>query len=105
MLGIALLVAIVGTPTRATVLAAFDRGWLFSAACLGAACLGCLLLGRLRPGGDGAPAAAPAPAPREPAYATPSRQMYFSSMKSSRPAREPSRPRPDCLTPPNGAPS
>ncbi len=92
VLGVALLVAIVGTPTRATLFAAFDRGWLFAAVCIGTACAGCLLLGRLRPGGD---------AQAE----TPSRQMYFSSMKSSSPWREPSRPSPDCLTPPNGAPS
>ena len=29
--------------------------------------------------------------------------MYFTSMYSSRPYLEPSRPRPDCFTPPNGA--
>ena len=31
-----------------------------------------------------------------------SRQRYLRSVKASRPWREPSRPMPDCLTPPNG---
>src|SRR5690606_32832108 len=31
-----------------------------------------------------------------------SRQTYFSSVKASMPWREPSRPRPDCFTPPKG---
>src|SRR6478672_12870453 len=41
---------------------------------------------------------------RKPVYlSNPARQTYFTSRNSSRPYFEPSRPRPDCLTPPNGA--
>src|SRR5436190_998124 len=36
-------------------------------------------------------------------YAIPPRQRYWISRNSSRPYMEPSRPMPDCLTPPNGA--
>lgn len=63
VLGVALLVAIVGTPTRATMLAAFDRGWLFAAACILVATAGCLLLGRLRPNDAAAQGARPLPEP------------------------------------------
>jgi hypothetical protein len=38
-------------------------------------------------------------------YCTPPTAMYFSSRKSSMPYLLPSRPRPDCLTPPKGATS
>jgi NTE family protein len=49
VLGVALLVVVVGTPGPAEALAAFDRGWAFAAACLGAIAVGSLLLGRVRP--------------------------------------------------------
>src|SRR5690606_16848058 len=42
---------------------------------------------------------------RWPSYWMPPRQTYFISRKSSMPYTEPSRPSPDCFTPPNGATS
>ncbi len=47
-MGVALVVAIIGTPTPAGALAAFDDAWRFGAACLIAAGLGCLVVGRVR---------------------------------------------------------
>ena len=74
-LGVALVVAIIGTPSPLQALAAFDRAWTFGAVCLIIAGLGCLLVGRLAGGeppslGEAArmvlrtsPADAPPPAP------------------------------------------
>jgi NTE family protein len=45
-LGVALVVAIIGAPTRATP-ATFEHAWTFGSICLFAAGLGCLLVGRL----------------------------------------------------------
>ena len=45
-LGVALVVAILGTPTAAEAAAAFDRAWMFGAACFFIAGLGCLLVRR-----------------------------------------------------------
>jgi len=47
-LGVALVVAILGTPGPAEVAAAFDSAWAFCAACLAVAGLGCLAIGSLR---------------------------------------------------------
>ena len=47
VLGVAILVAIIGDPSPAEVLGAFDAGWTFAAACLGVAALGALVLGRV----------------------------------------------------------
>jgi EmrB/QacA subfamily drug resistance transporter len=47
-LGVAVVVAIIGTPTSATAYAAFQHAWTFGAVCLFAAGLGCLLLGRVK---------------------------------------------------------
>jgi NTE family protein len=47
-LGVALVVAIIGTPSPLGALAAFDNAWTFGAACLFIAGLGCLLVGRLQ---------------------------------------------------------
>jgi NTE family protein len=47
-MGVALVVAIIGTPSPAGALSAFDDAWRFGAACLFAAGLGCLAIGRLR---------------------------------------------------------
>ena len=44
-LGIAIVVAIIGTPTSATAFAVFHTAWTFGAVCLFAAGLGCLLIG------------------------------------------------------------
>ena len=46
VLGVALLVAIVGTPGPADALAAFHRGWWFAAGCFAAVAVGTLTLGR-----------------------------------------------------------
>ncbi len=47
-LGVALVVAILGTPSPSQVMDAFDNAWTFGAACLFAAGLGCLLVGRVQ---------------------------------------------------------
>jgi NTE family protein len=60
-LGVAIVVAVIGTPTPATAHAAFQHAWIFGAVCLFAAGLGCVLVGRVT--ADQAPAvddAAPA---------------------------------------------
>jgi len=65
-LGVAVVVAIIGTPTPATAYAVFHVAWTFGAMCLFAAGLGCLLIGHLKTAeapvpasatGDAAPAA------------------------------------------------
>ena len=45
VLGVALLVAIVGTPAPTELASAFDAGWMFAAGCLLAASVGALALG------------------------------------------------------------
>jgi NTE family protein len=47
-LGVALVVAIIGTPSPRGALAAFENAWTFGAACLFLAGVGCLLVGRLQ---------------------------------------------------------
>jgi NTE family protein len=47
-LGVAVVVAIIGTPSPLDVLATFDNAWIFGAVCLFVAGLGCLLVGRLQ---------------------------------------------------------
>ena len=47
-LGVAVVVAIIGTPTPATAYAAFQHAWTFGAVCLFAAGLGCLLVGHVQ---------------------------------------------------------
>ena len=47
VLGVALLIVVVGTPQPAEAAAAFDRGWLFSAACMLVVAVGALALGRV----------------------------------------------------------
>jgi len=46
-LGVAIVVAIIGTPSPAEAPAAFDHAWYFAAACLLAAGVGSLLIGRI----------------------------------------------------------
>jgi NTE family protein len=53
-LGVAIVVAIIGTPTPATAYAAFQDAWAFGAVCLFVAGLGCLLVGPVN--ADKAPA-------------------------------------------------
>ena len=47
-LGVAVVVAIIGTPTPATAYALFHDAWTFGAMCLFAAGLGCLLVGHVK---------------------------------------------------------
>jgi EmrB/QacA subfamily drug resistance transporter len=47
VLGVALLVAIVGTPAPAEVADAFDRGWIFAGACFVATAAGAVAIGRI----------------------------------------------------------
>ncbi|CAA9478321.1 MAG: GTP-binding and nucleic acid-binding protein YchF, partial [uncultured Solirubrobacteraceae bacterium] len=47
-LGVAVVVAIIGTPAPAQAPAAFDDAWIFAAACLAGAGLGCLFVGRVQ---------------------------------------------------------
>lgn len=47
-MGVALVVAIIGTPSPSAALHAFDDAWKFGAACMFAAGLGCLAVGRVR---------------------------------------------------------
>ncbi len=46
-LGVAVVVAIVGSPTASNAAVVFDHAWTFGAACLFVAGLGCLLVGRI----------------------------------------------------------
>lgn len=48
-LGVAVLIALLGAPARGDALAAFDRVWVFAAACAAAAALLCVGLGRTVP--------------------------------------------------------
>ncbi len=57
-LGVALVVAILGTPSPSQVMDAFDDAWTFGAVCLFAAGLGCLLVGRVQSEVPGLPEAA-----------------------------------------------
>jgi NTE family protein len=47
-LGVAIVVAIIGTPTSATAYAVFHDAWTFGAVCLFVAGLGCLLVGHVK---------------------------------------------------------
>jgi EmrB/QacA subfamily drug resistance transporter len=47
-LGVALVVAIIGTPSRSNAAAAFQHAWTFGSACLFGAGIGCLLVGRIQ---------------------------------------------------------
>ena len=62
-LGVAILIAIIGTPAPGDALNAFDHAWTFMAIVSGAAFLAFLALGRVRVAGVQAPAAPAAPAP------------------------------------------
>jgi NTE family protein len=63
--GVAVAVAIIGTPTPATAYAVFQDAWTFGAVCLFVAGLGCLLVGRVKAGGAPVPGgAAPGDATR-----------------------------------------
>lgn len=88
-LGVALVVAIIGTPSPLRALAAFDHAWTFGAVCLIIAGLGCLLVGRLA-GGE-APSLGEAarmvlrPAPADAPAATPPRSRRAISVDAAAP--------------------
>ena len=91
-LGVALVVALLGTPSPAEAPAAFDRAWTFGAACLIVAGAGCLLVGRLP--GDGPPALATAarsvlgaPAATPPAPSPRARRVITADAAETVPAR------------------
>jgi NTE family protein len=58
-LGVAIVVAIIGTPTSATADAVFHYAWTFGAVCLSVAGLGCLLVGPVKAGRATATATGP----------------------------------------------
>ncbi|MGP0028332.1 MAG: cyclic nucleotide-binding domain-containing protein, partial [Streptosporangiaceae bacterium] len=80
-LGVAIVVAVIGTPTRATAYAAFQHAWIFGAVCLFAAGLGCVLVGPVTVGQ--APAVADA-APAVPAEAGPHQTAYLTCPRPRR---------------------
>lgn len=75
-IGVAIVVAIVGTPRPEQALRAFDHGWAFAAICLGVGALGCLAVGQVRE--------ARAPAPRVPPLA--SARIGASARRESTPS-------------------
>ena len=77
-LGVAIVVAVIGTPTPATAHAAFQHAWIFGAVCLFAAGLGCVLVGRVTAGQAPVPADA-APEVLAEAGAPPDRVPALSS--------------------------
>ncbi len=66
-LGVAILVAVVGTPTPAEALDAFHSGWTFSVICMLAAAVAALLIGRV-PRAEAPEDELPAPPPRIPQH-------------------------------------
>jgi EmrB/QacA subfamily drug resistance transporter len=82
-LGVAVVVAIIGTPTSATAYAVFQHAWTFGAVCLSAAGLGCLLVGHVKV------AEAPAPsddARGDAARAVPAAAELRRAVRSPRPS-------------------
>jgi NTE family protein len=91
VLGVALLVAIVGTPAPAQLESAFDAGWTFAAVCLLLAAAGALALARLPelPGVPIPEPLAPAalePTPRRAAAAVPAAPVLVSEGGAETPA-------------------
>jgi NTE family protein len=86
VLGVAILVAIVGSPSPADLPAAFDRGWLFAAACCLAVALGALALGKVT---STAQDAVPSEIPGGPPLPAQRRSLALSSKTSSLDAAEP----------------
>jgi len=101
-LGIAIVVAIIGTPTPATAYAVFQHAWTFGALCLIAAGVGCLLVGPVpadqepapgeAAGGDAAPAVPAQAAPVVPAQTAPAVLAPAEPRGASRSPRPPLRP-------------
>ena len=70
-LGVAIVVAIIGTPTPATAYAAFQHAWTFGAVCLFITGLGCLLVGHVKLAGHVKAREAPTPGDAAPGDAAP----------------------------------
>ncbi len=92
-LGVAVVVAIIGTATPAGAYTAFQHAWVFGAACLFAAGLGCLLVGRVEVGqapslGDAARAVLAVSQPREAVRPRARRAIALDIAKPAAPRRE-----------------
>ena len=85
-LGVAIVVAVSGTPTPATAHAAFQHAWIFGAVCLFAAGLGCVLVGHVTPGHVTA-GQAPAPADAAPAVLAEAAPLRTGYLARPRPRR------------------
>ncbi len=90
VLGVALLVAIVGTPAPDEVAAAFDRGWTFATVCFAITSAGALAIGPIR--APAAAEAAPAAGAARPAAPLPARPAPSGARVSGAP--RPGAPRP-----------
>jgi NTE family protein len=85
-LGVAVVVAIIGTPTSATAYAVFHYAWTFGAVCLSVAGLGCLLVGHVQAGEAPTPDAAPGDAaPGDAARAVRAEAEPERALRSPRP--------------------
>ena len=80
-LGVAIVIAVIGTPTPATAYSAFQHAWIFGAVCLFVAGLGCILVGHVTAGQAPAPAGA---APAVPAEAGPHRTVCLARPRPRR---------------------
>ena len=96
-LGVAIVVAVIGTPTPATAYTAFQHAWIFGAVCLFVAGLGCVLVGRVMAGqasavDDAAPAVLVETEAQEtvhPAYSGPRRVIALDIAGPSVPQPKP----------------
>ena len=84
-LGIAIVVAIIGTPTTADAFAVFHHAWTFGAVCLSLTGLGCLFIGHVKTG------EAPAPADRGRGDAARAETAVPAALRSPSPRPRPRR--------------
>jgi predicted acylesterase/phospholipase RssA/CRP-like cAMP-binding protein len=88
VLGVALLVAIVGTPPASELAAAFDRGWTFAAACFVAVAVAAPAIGRVETAAQSASSQPPARLPDPPRRPAPT-VLGHSVPQAAPPAPEP----------------
>ncbi len=86
-LGVAVVVAVIGTPTPATAYTVFHLAWTFGAICLFAAGLGCLLIGHPERAEAPVSASAPGDAARAVLAGTEPQRALCSSRPCPRPGR------------------
>jgi NTE family protein len=86
-LGVAVVVAIIGTPTPATAYAVFHTAWTFGAICLFTAGLGCLAIGRVKTADAPVSASASASAPGDAERAVPTSTEPQRALPLPRPRR------------------